>query len=236
MLRASSAEEDAAIRPAMLRWPMMVTPPTFATSPGYRALDIAAALDGEIDDDRAVGHRRDHLLADELRRRPAGDQRRGDDDVLLGDVLGDERRLLRPVFRRHLLGVARRGFRRLELLVLDRDELCAERSHLLLGGRAHVGRGDDRAEPARRRDRLQAGDARAHDEDARRRHGARRGHHHRHGAAEMRGRLDHRLIAGKVRLARQHVHHLRAGDARDQLERERGEAGIGQARRAASLP
>ena len=73
------------------------------------------------------------------------------------------------VVRAHLLGVAARGLGRLELLVLDGDELGAERLHLLLGRRPHVGRRDDRAEPARRGDRLQARHADAHDEGARRR-------------------------------------------------------------------
>ena len=65
---------------------------------------------------------------DELRRRPAGDQRRGDDDVLLGDVGGDELGLLGLVLRRHLLGVAAGGLGLLELLVLDGDELGARGS------------------------------------------------------------------------------------------------------------
>ena len=56
----------------------------------------------------------------------------------------------------HLLGVAAGGLGRLELLVLDGDELGAERLHLLLGRRPHVGRRHDRAQPARRGDRLQA--------------------------------------------------------------------------------
>ena len=146
---------------------------------GHGALDIAAALDREIDDHRARLHRGDHRGRHQLRRRPAGDQRRGDDDVLLGDVLGGQRRLLGLVFLRHFLGVAAGGLGRLELLVLDREELRAERGDLLLGGRAHVGRRHDRAETPRGGDRLQAGDADAHDEHLRGRHGAGRRHHHR---------------------------------------------------------
>ena len=103
---------------------------------GLDAFDIAAALDRKIDDHRAGPHRRHHLLGDQARRRAAGNERGGDDDVLLLDVLGDERRLLRLVFLGHFLGVAARSFRRLEFLVLDRDELGAEAFHLLLGGRA----------------------------------------------------------------------------------------------------
>src|SRR5207245_7419114 len=54
---------------------------------------------------------------------PAGDERRGDHDVLFLDVLGDERGLLRLVVLRHLLGVAGGGLGLPELLVLHRDEL-----------------------------------------------------------------------------------------------------------------
>jgi hypothetical protein len=39
---------------------------------GLRTFDIAAALDREIDDHRARLHRRDHFLADQLRRRRPG--------------------------------------------------------------------------------------------------------------------------------------------------------------------
>ena len=41
------------------------------------------------------------------------------------------------------------------------------------------------------------------------------------------GRIDHRLVAGEVGLARQHVHRLRAGDARHQLHGESGDVGLG---------
>ena len=194
---------------------------------GLRALDIAAALDGEIDDDRAGPHRRDHLLGDQARRRPAGDQRGGDDDVLLLDVLGHQRRLLGLILLRHFLGVAARGLRVLEFFILDRKKFRAEAFDLLLGCGTNVGRRDDRAEPARGRDRLQAGDADAHDEHLRGGNRAGRSHHHRQRAAVFFGRIDHRAIAGEIGLARQHVHRLRAGDARHQLHGEGGNPGVG---------
>ncbi len=161
------------------------------------------------------------------RRRPARDQRGRDHDVLLLDVLGDQRGLLGLIVLRHFLGVAAGGLGLLEFLVLDRDELGAEAFDLLLGRRTHVGRGDDGAEPARGRDRLQAGDAGAHDEHLRRRHRAGRRHHHRQRAAIFGGAVDHRAVAGEIGLAREHIHDLRAGDARHQLHREGGDAGIG---------
>ena len=72
------------------------------------------------------------------------------------------------------------------------------------------------------------GDADAHDERLGRRHGARRRHHHRHRLAEVRGGIDHRLVAGEVGLAGQHVHRLRARDARHELHRHQRRAGAGQ--------
>ena len=109
----------------------------------------------------------DHRGRDQLRRRPARDQRGGDDDVLLGDVAGGQLGLLGLVFLRHFLGVAAGGLGLLELLVLDGEEFGAQALDLLLGGGPHVGGGDDGAEAPRRGDRLQAGDADAHDEDLR---------------------------------------------------------------------
>jgi hypothetical protein len=141
-------------------------------------------------------------------------------------VLGGERGLLGLILFGHFLGVAAGSLRVLELLVLDREEFGAQALHLLLGGRPHIGRGDDGAKPARGRDRLQAGNTDAHDEHLRGGHGAGRRHHHRKGAAKGLGALDDGAIAGEVRLRRQHVHHLRAGDARHQFHRKRGDAGI----------
>ncbi len=195
---------------------------------GLGELRVAAALDREIDDDRAGLHALDHLLGDELGRGPPRDQRRGDDDVLALDVLGNQRGLLLLVGVRHFLGVTAGGLGLLELIVLDRDELRAERGHLFLDRRAHVGGGDDGAEPPRRGDGLETGDADAHDEDARGRHRARRRHHHRQRAAEFCGRVDDGLVAGEVRLRGQHVHALRAGDARHQLHGEERDARLGK--------
>ena len=53
---------------------------------GDRSLDIAARLGRQVDDHAARPHRRQLGVADQPRRRPAGDQRGGDHDVLLGDV------------------------------------------------------------------------------------------------------------------------------------------------------
>ena len=184
---------------------------------GLGELAVAAALGGEVDDHGAGLHARHHVARDEAGRRPPWDERGGDDDVLVLDVAGDQLGLLLLVLGRHRLGVARGRLRLLELLVLHRDELGAERLHLLLGGGAHVGRRDDRAEPTRGGDRLQAGDADAHDEGLGRGDRARRRHHHRQRLAEDRGGIDDGLVAGEVGLARQYVHRLRARGARHQL-------------------
>ncbi len=70
-------------------------------------------------------------------------------------------------------------------------------------------------------------DADAHDENLRRRHGAGRRHHHRQRATVLRCSIDDRLVAGEVRLRRQHVHRLRARDARHQFHRECRDIGCG---------
>ena len=146
--------------------------------------------------------------------------------ILVLDVIGDQLGLLLLVLGRHRLGVAGSRLRLLELFVLDRDELGAERGDLLLGGGSHVGCRNDGAEPAGGCDGLEAGDADAHDEALAGGHGARCRHHHRHGLAEHRGGVDDGLVAGEVRLAGQHVHRLRPRDARHELHGEdRGVAG-----------
>ena len=67
----------------------------------------------------------------------------------------------------------------------------------------------------------------AHHQHARRLDRAGRGHHHRKGAAELVGGVDDRLVAGEVRLRGQHIHRLRAGDPRQQLDREGADPGRG---------
>ena len=187
------------------------------TSPGFDPFHIAAALDRQIDDHRAGPHRGHHVLTDQPRRRAPRDQGRGDDDVLLLDVLGGECGLLGLILRRHRLGIAARRLRVLELLVLDGEELRPQALHLFLGRRPHVGRRHNGAETPGRGDRLQAGNAHPHDEHLRRRHRAGRRHHHRQRAAVLLRRIDHRAVTRQVRLAREHVHRLRPRDARHQL-------------------
>ena len=141
-------------------------------------------------------------------------------------MLGDERGLLGLVLLRHLLGVPAGGLGLFELVVLDGDELGSEALHLFLRCRANVGRGDDGSQPASRCDRLQAGDPGSHDEDPRRRDRARGRHHHRQRAAIFGGAVDHGAVTREIGLAREDVHGLRAGNARNELHRERGDAGI----------
>ena len=89
-LRAYRLEAEAARRPATLVKPTILMPLTIGDFAGLGALDIAAAFDGQVDHHRARFHRLHHVGGDKARRRPARDQRRGDDDVLLLDVLGHQ--------------------------------------------------------------------------------------------------------------------------------------------------
>ena len=203
---------------------------------GNRQLAIAAALHRQIDDDRARAHGMDHVGGDEPGGGTPGDQRRGDDDVLLGDMGGGEGRLLGLIVLRHFLGVAARRLGLGEFLVLDGQKLRAEGLDLFLGGGAHVGRGDDGAKAARGGDGLKARDAHAHDEDLGRRHGARRRHHHRQRPAIFTRAIDDGAIARQIGLGRQHVHDLRAGDARHEFHGEGGEARLGELGQRLVLP
>ena len=67
-------------------------------------------------------------------------------------------------------------------------------------------------------------------EDLGRRHGARCGHQHRHHPVELGETVDHGPVAGEIGLARQHVHALGAGGARQQLQGERDHARLGVGR------
>ena len=176
---------------------------------------------GEVDDDGARAHEREHIGGDQFGRGAAGDEGGGDDDVHLLGLLAKQVHLGGDEFGAHGLGVAGGGFGLPELLVLHGDELGAQGCDLLLRRRPHVRCADDGAEPSRGRNGLQAGHAHAHDEHLGRSHSARGRHHHWECAAVESSRFDHGAIAGEIRLRAQRVHRLRTADARDELHRDR---------------
>ena len=135
-------------------------------------------------------------------------------------MLRDELLLLAVRFFGELLRVAAGA---LALLAeLDLEEFRTEALDLLLHDRPGIERLDHRAEPAGRRDGLQARDAGSEHEDARRGDRPRgRGQH----GEELRQRVrrdDDGLVAGDVALRRQRVHRLRPRDARDRVHAEGG--------------
>ena len=195
---------------------------------GNRAFDIAAALHRQIDEDRTRTHARIHLARHQPWRGTTRNERRGDDDILLGNMVINQRRLLCLIFFRHFLGITTRRLGRLEFLVLNGKELGTERGDLFLDRGTHVRRGNDGTETARRGDRLQAGNTDTHDEHLGGRHRARRRHHHRQRAVIFCRRIDHRLITGKIGLAGKNVHDLRPRDARHEFHGEGRHPRIGQ--------
>ena len=208
----------------MSRAPMSVTAPAGhrdrAALARHRSLDVAAGLGGEVDEHRPGLHRGDHGRGHEPRRGAPGNGGGRDDDVGCRDVRREQLLLSARAVFGELLRVAAARFGRAEVEV---DERAADRADLVGGCRAHVVGRDDAAEPLGRRDRLQARDARAEHEHARGSEGSGGGHRHAEHAPERVGGERHEPVAGEQRLRRQHVHRLRARDARQQVERERGD-------------
>lgn len=95
-----------------------------------RTLDIAALFDRKIDDHRPGLHARDLRGRDQPRRGAAGDQRGGDDDVLLGDVPGDKLGLRGLIFGAHLARIAARPLALDPGDAFDEDRFRAERLDL----------------------------------------------------------------------------------------------------------
>ena len=103
-----------------------------------------------------------------------------------------------PLLAQELFGLLTRvtslaylGFER------ELDERCAERLDLFLDRGTDVIRRDDRAKAPRGGDRLEAGNARAHDQHAGRRDRAGGRHHHRKELADSVGGHQDRLVAGR---------------------------------------
>ncbi|VVO41605.1 hypothetical protein PS704_05918 [Pseudomonas fluorescens] len=113
-------------------------------------------------------------------------------------------------------------------LVRHVDELGAEGFDLLFNCRAHVGRFNHRAQTFRRSDCLQTGNTRAENQHARRFHGTRRRHQHRHEAWVMVSGQQHGFIAGDVGLGGQHIQALGAGGARSRFQCEGSNAALSQ--------
>ena len=187
---------------------------------GLGQLAVAARLAGEVDDHRAGLHALDRLGGDQPRRRAAGHERGGDDDVEALDRVGQRLLLLGLLLVGELARVAALAGR----LDPEVEPLGAERLDLLGDLGAHVVARRLRAQAPRRGQRLQARDADAEHEHLGRRDRARRGHQHRVEARRVLGAEQRRLVAGDVGLRGQRVHRLRARDARDRLHREGGHA------------
>ena len=141
--------------------------------------------------------------------------------------------LLRLLLRRQLARVAALGL----LAATPRSRNVAPSDSTCSRTAGRTSKPNDRAEPARGRDRLQPGDAGAEDEHLRRRDRAGRGRQHRQEPRQAVGGDQRRLVAGDGRLRRERVHRLRARDARDRLQREREHARAPRAarRRRASV-
>jgi hypothetical protein len=175
---------------------------------GHGELAVAALLGRHVDDHAAGLHALHHLGGDQLGRRLARDQRGGDDDVGVLGLLGVHRALRGLEALAHHLGVAAAA--RAFFLVVDLDELAAQRDHLV----GHLGAGvvgaHDGAQVGRRADGRQARHAGAGDEHLGRRHLAGGGDLAVEEAAEGVGRLDHRAVAADAGHRGQRVHLLRA--------------------------
>jgi hypothetical protein len=110
----------------------------------------------------------------------------------------------------------------------DFNEGCADAFHLFLHGGADIVGVDHSAEPLRSGDRLQTGNAGADHEHFcwRERAGGR--HHEREHFRQTIGSEQDGFVTGDRGHRRQHVHALRAGDARDEFHGEQRDAAFGQ--------
>ncbi|QTK80597.1 hypothetical protein AT6N2_C3088 [Agrobacterium tumefaciens] len=182
---------------------------------GNRQVAIAAALGGEVDDDRTRLHHRHHVGKPQLRGVAAGDQRRGDDDIHLRGEFAEFLQLLLAEFRRGGGGITA-GRCTILLLVgkIEIDEFRAHGFDLLGHFRAHVEGISDRAERCGRADGGKTGNAGADDQHLGGRHLAGGRHLTGEEAAEIIAGLDDRTIAGDIGHGRQDVHLLGAGDTR----------------------
>eukprot|EP00053_Salpingoeca_punica_P012955 m.116409 g.116409 ORF g.116409 m.116409 type:complete len:1093 (-) comp16076_c1_seq1:125-3403(-) len=195
---------------------------------GLGQLAVAARLGRQINHHRAFAHAFHHVLGDELGRRLAGDERRGDDNVDLTALLGKQGHLGVDKLLGHLLGVAALARAADVLKARHLQELAAERLDLLLDLWAGVEAADDRAHVLGRARGCQTGDTAADDEDLGRRDLARSGDLAGEEAAKLVGGLDDGAVAGDVGHGAEHVKGLGAAGARDAVHGKGRHALLGQ--------
>ncbi len=143
---------------------MMVTPSISTSSSGYGAFDVAAGIDGHVDDHTARPSWPQPCHA--VTMRGAGRPNTCAVVMTMSDLamtsLAMPWLLHRQLLRSQLAGIAVLGLA--GLTQVDLDKLCAERLHLLGDHRAGVERFDPGTEALGRGDRLQSGNAGTDDE------------------------------------------------------------------------
>ena len=201
-----------------LAMPTTCTPLCVHDLAGLGELAVATLIRRHVDHDRALGHALDHRCGQQHGGLAPRHRRRGDDDVGAPDLLGQRGALAVELLGGQLAGVAADALGRHAGV----EEGGAQALGLFLGGGPDVVGLDHGAEPARRGDRLQAGDADAHDEHLGRRHRPRRRHEHGEELGQVLRRRQPGPVARDGRLGAQGVHALGPADARQEVEAEDG--------------
>ena len=173
---------------------------------GFRQFAIAALLDCQINQNRPRLHAFEHFLGYQFRCRTARDQRRANDDILFGDMLGYQCGLAFLIIGAHFFGVTAVGFAAFAFIGFDHHKCAAEAFDLLGSSAAHIRGRHNSAEAFGGRNGLQSRNTGPHDKHTRSRNSPGSRHHHRQGATIFRGRIQHGFITGQIGLRGQHIH------------------------------
>ena len=171
--------------------PVLVNDPV-----GLGDFAVTALFRSQIDDHAAGLHRRDHLLGDQFRRWPTRNQRRGNDDVHIFGLLGEQGHFRLDELLAHYLGVA--AFARTFLLELQHQEFAVHALDLLLDLGAGVEGAHDRAHAPGHADGGQPGDACADHQHLGRRYPSGGGDLPGEEAPEVLRRFHHGAVAGDI--------------------------------------
>ena len=181
---------------------------------------VAAALRRQIHDHAAGGHAFHHCGSHDRRRRSPRYRSGADHHIHTTQVVGQAALLLGTLFigqRARVTALARRAHPEVE-------KARAQRLDLLAGFRAHVEAFHLRTKTPGSGNGLQARHARTDHQHLGRSHGAGSSGQHREETGRAFGRDQRRLVAGHAGLRTEHVHRLRAGGARQLLQREQLQA------------
>lgn len=188
---------------------------------GKRELEIEEEIKRKIEKKRKRENGRENLIRKKKRGRKERNKRSGDEDIMIGDMVGKEWGMFGMIVIRNLIGIEEGGLRRIEIVVIERDEIREKRGKMLIRRREKIGGGKEWKKKERGRNRMKKGKERKNEEKIGGGKSERWSNNNRNGEVIELRRIDKRMIKGKIGMRRKKVNKMREGYERNELNSKR---------------